>query len=524
MTIFHASFFLSIYVYLLNIFSHSNTNSALIYGSLAWIVFFLMLVLLSILGSLVYKIIVNILLLLTSITLYFVYFYNIYINENIVFSAFENDIGLIYELLSFKLLIWILLTYVVPSFVIFSVKFNKITFFQFLKYFIFSFLGCVILIYALTTTLEIVKNPRGSIRSPLLTLSLQYFSPLNTIFFLDRGYQSYQSYLHSIKKVENLSDVFNFKLDNSIKDLNVVFILGETSRGTHWGINDYIRDTTPHLKLLPNLINFKQVSSCDTVTVASLPCIFSRMTRSNHSNSLKESSFVSIMERLGFNISILSLQGYQSFYKYLSKHATLLTKYHIIRDSVKKTLQDSLLLPYIDNIKNKLGNKMILLHTIGSHYAYKDRFESENAKYIPYCDSYDLSSCNNQEIINAYDNSIINTDKFLNNVISEFKNTNAIIFYTSDHGESLGENNIFLHGVEVSIAPKEQFDIPMFIWMSDKFIDTDFGSKVKKRLLLIDKKNQINHDNIFHSVLGCSGVIEPNAINKNLNLCNDTAQ
>ena len=167
---------------------------------------------------------------------------------------------------------------------------------------------------------------------------------------------------------------------------------------------------------------------------------------------------------------------------------------------------------------------MILLHTIGSHYAYKDRFESENAKYIPYCDSYDLSSCNNQEIINAYDNSIINTDKFLNNVISEFKNTNAIIFYTSDHGESLGENNIFLHGVEVSIAPKEQFDIPMFIWMSDKFIDTNFGSKVKKRLLLIDKKIQINHDNIFHSVLGCSGVTEPNAINKNLNLCNDTAQ
>jgi glucan phosphoethanolaminetransferase (alkaline phosphatase superfamily) len=159
---------------------------------------------------------------------------------------------------------------------------------------------------------------------------------LGSIFFLNRGYKSYQSYLHSIKKVENLSDVFNFKLDNSIKDLNVVFILGETSRGTHWGINDYIRDTTPHLKLLPNLINFKQVSSCDTVTVASLPCIFSRMTRSNHSNNLKESSFVSIMERLGFNISILSLQGYQSFYKYLSKHATLLTKYHIIRDSVKK--------------------------------------------------------------------------------------------------------------------------------------------------------------------------------------------
>lgn len=524
MTIFHASFFLSIYVYLLNIFSHSNTNSALIYGSLAWIVFFLMLVLLSILGSLVYKIIVNILLLLTSITLYFVYFYNIHINENIVFSAFETDIGLIYELLSFKLLIWILLTYVVPNFVIFSVKFNKITFFQFLKYFIFSFLGGVILIYALTTTLEIVKNPRGSIRSPLLTLSLQYFSPLNTIFFLNRGYQSYQSYLHSIKKVENLSDVFNFKLDNSIKDLNVIFILGETSRGTHWGINDYIRDTTPHLKLLPNLINFKQVSSCDTVTVASLPCIFSKMTKNNHSTHLKESSFVSIMERLGFNVSILSLQGYQSFYKYLSRHATLLTKYSIIRSSTKKTLQDSLLLPYINNIKNKPGNKIILLHTIGSHHAYKDRFEHKDAKYIPYCDSYDLSNCSNQDIINAYDNSIRNTDKFLNNLISKFKDSNAIVFYTSDHGESLGENNIFLHGAEINTAPKEQFDIPMFIWMSDKFIDTDFGSKIKKRLLLIDKKTQISHDNIFHSVLGCSGVIEPDVINKNLNLCNDSSQ
>lgn len=524
MNIFHASFLISTYVYLLNIFSHSNLKIVLLYGSLAWVVFFLILLLLSLLGAFIYKTVVNILLFLTSITLYFVYFYNIYINENIVFSAFETDIGLIYELLSFKFLIWILLTYAAPSFLIFNVKFNRIAFFQFFKNFIFLFSGTVILIYYLLTTLEINKNPVGSIRNPLLALPLQYFSPLNTIFFLNRGYQSHQSYLRSIKKVVNLSDVFNFKLDDGIKDLNVVFILGETSTGTHWGINDYIRDTTPHLKLLPNLVNFKQVLSCDTSTAISLPCIFSRMTKNNHSARLKESSFVSIMEKLGFNVSILSLQGYQSFYKYLSRHATLLTKYSIIRSSTKKKLQDSLLLPYINNIKNKLGNKIILLHTIGSHHAYKDRFEHKDAKYIPYCDSYDLSNCSNQDIINAYDNSIKNTDKFLNNLISKFKDSNAIVFYTSDHGESLGENNIFLHGAEINTAPKEQFDIPMFIWMSDKFVDTDFGSKIKKRLLLIDKKTQISHDNIFHSVLGCSGVIEPNVINKNLNLCNDSSQ
>lgn len=521
MTIFRNSFIVTIYVYLLNIFSHANID-AVIYSSLAGAVFFLILTLLSLLGSFIYKVAVHILLFLASITLYFVYFYNIYLSENIIFSIFETDIGLIYELFSLKLLVWVLLSYALPSFAISKVKFHRVTFFKFFKKFTLSLLATVVLIYSLITALGVNQNPRGAIRDPLLILSLQYFSPLNTLFFLDRGYKSYQSYINSIEKVENLSATFNFKLNSDIKDLNVVFVLGETARGGAWGINGYARNTTPHLKSLSNLINFENASSCDTSTASSMPCVFSRMTRNSHSTDLKESSFVSVMEKLGFEISILSLQNYQSFYKYLSNNTTLLTKYHIVKHStVNKTVQDSLLLPHIDNIKNKLGNKVILLHTIGSHHAYKDRFESSDAKYTPYCNSYDLSACNNQEIINAYDNSIVHTDKFLNAVISKFKNKNSIIFYTSDHGESLGENNIFLHGTAPNKAPKEQFDVPMFIWMSDKFISSNFGAKINQRLSRIDKKTKVSHDNIFHSVLGCSGIVESNAINKNLNLCSD---
>lgn len=524
MTIVHSSIIVTAYVYLLNIFSHANID-AVLYGSLAGAVFFLILTLLSFLGAFIYKIAVHILLFLASITLYFVYFYNIYVSENIVFSVFETDIGLMYELFSLKLLVWVLLSYALPSFAISKIKFNQVTFFQFFKKLTLSLLASVVLIYSLITALSVNQPPRGAIRDPLLILSLQYFSPLNTLFFLDRGYKSYQSYINSIKKVEDLSATFNFKLNSDIKDLNVVFVLGETARGTHWGINGYVRNTTPYLKSLSNLINFEKASSCDTSTASSLPCIFSRMTKNSHSTDLKESSFIGVMEKLGFEVSILSLQNYQSFYKYLSNNATLLTKYHFVKNSTaNKTLQDTLLLPYIDNIKNKPGNKVILLHTIGSHHAYKDRFESSDANYTPYCHSYDLSTCNNQEIINAYDNSIRHTDKFLNAVISKFKNKNSIIFYTSDHGESLGENNLFLHGAAPNKAPKEQFDVPMFVWMSDEFINSNFGAKINKRLSRLDKKIKVSHDNIFHSVLGCSGITEPNAINQKLNLCRDNTQ
>lgn len=519
-SIFHTSFFVASYIYLLNAFAHSNTGLALLYGSLGWVIFFLLLTFLSLFGSFVYKVFVNVMLFLASVTLYFVYAYNTTINENIVFSALETDVGLSAELLSVKLVLWVLLTYALPSWVLFKIKFSKVGFLGFLKGIVASSLLGLSLVYALLMALDINLAPSGAIRSPLSTLPLQYYSPLNTIFFLNRGYKSHKRHHNSIKKVKNLAEGFEFKLDKRIQDLNVVFVLGETARGMNWGINGYTRNTTPHLKKLPNLVNFKQASSCDTVTIGSLPCIFSRMTKDNHSFSVETSSFVSALEDLGFDISILSLQGHQSFYKYLSAKGLLLTKYPIIKNSenLSLTLQDSLLLPYIDEIKNKPNNKMILLHTIGSHHAYKDRFEHSEAKYIPYCNSYDLSSCTQQQIVNAYDNSIISTDSFLNNVIAKFKDSNAIVFYTSDHGESLGENNTFLHGIAIDKAPKEQTHVPLFVWMSDGFIKSDFGSEVNQKLKAVGEDTPVSHDNIFHTVLGCSGV-ESSAISKILNLC-----
>ena len=360
-------------------------------------------------------------------------------------------------------------------------------------------------------------NPKGSIRDPQIPLSIQYFSPVDTLFFGIRGIKAYNKYIKSIQNVSNLSELEVFNTTDLSEDLNVVLVVGETARGDHWGLNGYLRDTTPKLSQMSNVVNFVNARSCDTITARSLSCIFTRMTGQAHSTEVTESSFVSVMRNLGFKTSIFSLQGYQSFYKYLS-YDRLISKYEVIKESKKAAAQDEMLLPYVDIVVNQTGKSLTILHTLGSHYSYKDRFNRNQAKYKPYCERSDLTDCSIGEVVNAYDNTIVATDEFLGKVIDKLKETKSIVFYVSDHGESLGEGGVYLHGSNPKIAPDAQFDIPFFIWMSDKYLASKSGSRHNQNLLSKIPKYQASHDNIFHSVLGCSGILSK-LISDDLNLC-----
>ncbi len=358
MNIFLLSFGVSTYVYLLNIFFHPDIQIAAYYGAWIFPIFFILLALLTLMGKFVFRLAVVLLLLMTSATLYFGYFYGIPISENIVFSAFETDFGLISELLSVNLFLWILVTTIIPSIIIYQTKLSEVGVVIFVKHFVISITGGLILTTVLSQAVGISLNSKGSIRDPAIPLSLQHFSPVDTLFFLVRGYKSHNAYIKSTLNVDNMSEKYNFSLNNDMKDLNVVFILGETAMGSHWGMNGYSRNTTPRLSSIDNVINFKNARSCDTITARSLPCIFSRMTSDNHSSNLKESSFVSIMKNLGFSVNIFSLQSYHSFYKYLN-YDNLVAKYSVINRSKQSFAQDAILLPYVDDIKNKRGKNLI---------------------------------------------------------------------------------------------------------------------------------------------------------------------
>ena len=152
--------------------------------------------------------------------------------------------------------------------------------------------------------------------------------------------------------------------------------------------------------------------------------------------------------------------------------------------------------------QNSKDDLFIVLHQKGSHGpAYYKRTPDNFHKFKPICKSIELQQCSSEEITNGYDNTILYTDYFLSQVISILKENNdadTAMFYVSDHGQSLGEDGIYLHGMPYLVAPKHQKHIPMIIWLSENFT-MDFG--IDKGCVSKQVEKEFSHDNLFHSIL-----------------------
>ena len=154
---------------------------------------------------------------------------------------------------------------------------------------------------------------------------------------------------------------------------------------------------------------------------------------------------------------------------------------------------------YID--EKSEGDIFIVLHQMGNHGpAYYKRYTKEFEKFTPTCDTNQLEDCSNEEIGNTYDNVILYTDYFLSEVIGLLKKNDesfqSAMLYVSDHGESLGENGLYLHGMPRFIAPDTQLHVPAIMWFSDNFVNPNIASLQGKQ------DNSYSHDNVFHTVLG----------------------
>lgn len=153
---------------------------------------------------------------------------------------------------------------------------------------------------------------------------------------------------------------------------------------------------------------------------------------------------------------------------------------------------------YID--EQKTGDIMIVLHQMGIHGpAYYKRYPASFEKFTPVCRTNELEECSKEEISNAYDNALLYTDYFLSQVIALLKNYSdrfeAAMLFVSDHGESLGEFNVYLHGLPFKIAPEGQKHIAAVFWFSDNF-------KLDKEALRQKSSEFFSHDNLFHTILG----------------------
>jgi len=275
----------------------------------------------------------------------------------------------------------------------------------------------------------------------------------------------------------------------------VVLVIGETARAQSFSVYGYERDTNPILAdsdvaVLPG------ATSCSTYTTASIQCMLSHDGKS----SGKHEILPSYLHRHGVEVLWRTNNWGEAAITVDSYEKAALLRVGCKGDYCP--FDDVLLTGLQDRIRNSEADKMlVVLHTKGSHGpAYNSRYPAEYEKFTPVCESVELDKCSEQSLTNAYDNTIVYTDSFLSrtiDLIDQVNDTPVVMLYASDHGESLGEFGLYLHGTPYAIAPDVQKDIPFIVWMSDEF-KNDRGLTSEA----LETPDTHSQSQIFHSVMG----------------------
>jgi lipid A ethanolaminephosphotransferase len=293
----------------------------------------------------------------------------------------------------------------------------------------------------------------------------------------------------------------------------LVFVLGETARSASFSLNGYTRSTNP-LLAKENVASFTHVSSCGTSTAESLPCMFSHLGRSAFDKRSNEfENMLDVLQHAGYAVLWMDNQsgckGQCARVPYVNTSDLKLPEY--CEDG---ECRDTVMIARIEAELAKLPadrsarGTVVVMHQMGSHGpAYFKRSPAAFKKFTPECTDTSLSQCDREQIVNAYDNTLVFTDYFLSRVIgwlkTQDKTSTPAMLYVSDHGESLGEKNMYLHGLPYSVAPPEQTTVPLVAWLSPSFEQL---SGVNTRCLQANRDKPLSHDNLFHSVLGLMAV------------------
>ena len=308
----------------------------------------------------------------------------------------------------------------------------------------------------------------------------------------------------------------------------VVFVLGETARAQNHSLNGYARETNPRLRAM-DIAYFPDSEACGTATTISVPCIFSGLTRENFTmlKGMERETLVDAVKKTGVSVlwrendgGCKDVCGAAEFEDFTDgPHATLC-------NDIGSCYDELMLIGLEEKLRARSGDIFLVLHIKGSHGpAYYKRYPKPFEHFTPACKTAELQQCSQAELINAYDNSLVYTDHILAETILMLQRLSnkfaPALLYASDHGESLGENGLYLHGLPYAIAPKVQTQVPMLAWLSPQFLAAaswraDCMQKIAGK--------PSSHDAIFSSLLGLLD-IESNAYKPELDMfrpCDDT--
>lgn len=285
-----------------------------------------------------------------------------------------------------------------------------------------------------------------------------------------------------------------------------VLVVGESARAENFGILGYPRDTTPTLDKEAGLIAFTDVHSCGTETAVSVPCMFSNMGRKNYdaSKAKNEEGLLDVLKRAGIDVI---WRDNQSGCKGTCDRVTVQDVSNLKDPALcaNSECRDEILLQGLQSFIDHLDKDTVLvLHQMGSHGPeYFKRYPKEYEHFTPVCESNALNNCSRESIVNGYDNTLVYTDHVLSSLIDVLRSNqdkvDTAMLYLSDHGESLGEYNLFLHGTPYMLAPEQQKHVAMLAWFSDSY---QKAYSVDTHCLQMSRDKPLSQDNLFHSMLG----------------------
>lgn len=428
---------------------------------------------------------------LTSLTnalaVYFISTYGVFLDKTMMGNLFGTRVSEAGSFLSLKMVLWIVALGIIQAIFIFSLKVAKPT-----RKSLAKLSGLALLVLILLAGINF-KNllwiDKHSKQIGALAMPWSYI--INSARYLQGEF------------VKNKREIPlpNAHIANDKKSV-VVLVIGESARAMNFSLYGYLRDTNPLLSKVAGLKHFNAKSST-TYTSASLKNMLSH----KDSGDLYE-ILPNYLARNGVSVAWRSANWGEPplHLPNVMRYGELAQKYASFDDSYESALIANL----SEEIEGANSPKvLIIIHTSTSHGpTYYKKYPPQFEKFAPVCKSVEPKGCSQSEIINAYDNTILYTDFLLNSIITQLrklKQYDSTMIYVSDHGESLGENGVYMHGIPMAFAPKEQYEIPFIVWSSQP-------NKIKNL-------PEVTHFYIFHSVLGFLG-IESEVFDERLNIFN----
>ncbi|KGT95083.1 phosphoethanolamine transferase [Erwinia typographi] len=495
--------------------------------------FFLMR-LLSLGGKLFWRITATALVLISVAASYYMSFFNVVIGYGIVASVMTTDTDLSKEVVGYHFVLWMVLVSALPMLLIWRNSL-RLTLIEQLKTPGHRFKPLLTLLLAVALVWLPIRyfDKQQNINEKLTNVDLPSYGGVVAHSYLPSNWLSalglfaYTSYDEKMDSKDLLDPAkkFTYSAPAGLDDTYVVFVIGETTRWDHMGMLGYERDTTPKLSKEKNLVAFRG-ESCDTATKLSLRCMFVREGGADEGpgRTLKEKNVFSVLKTLGFSSELFAMQSEVWFYNNTeADNYAFREQIGSEKENQGKSVDDMLL---VTELKKSLdrhpqGKHLVVLHTKGSHYLYSQRYPREFARYQPECMGVD-DTCSKAMLINAFDNSVLYTDTVLDNVFDQLRDKKAIVFYASDHGESISDN-MHLHGTPRNMAPPEQFRVPMIVWASDKYLADPTNQRAFERLKAEQRVGKTHrHVELFDTLLGCLGYTSPDGgIKDSNNWCAD---